>query len=280
MTDMSVGVDGKEMIDTLSKLDRIKDIRNRTIQVEKLKVKIREEFRHSENESKCMADYKAELEQLIQEKMAHVEELRLIHADINMMESIIKQSEEDRSRAMENVKQLHDEYRPSKHHLDLLRQSIGLEPMADLHDEGIKLTPDVFDKHKFPGGSMPVMDWQGHGPDGPGSHPPSIPESGPNLPLAALSNVGIPGVVQGVGMSPGHPLPAGFPGAGSSVQLGMGPRPPKGLADRQAFRQQPPPMKACLSCHQQIHRNAPICPLCKAKSRSRNPKKPKRKIDE
>jgi hypothetical protein len=42
-----------------------------------------------------------------------------------------------------------------------------------------------------------------------------------------------------------------------------------------AFRQQPPPMKSCLSCHQQIHRNAPICPLCKAKSRSRNPKKPK-----
>lgn len=44
-----------------------------------------------------------------------------------------------------------------------------------------------------------------------------------------------------------------------------------------AFRQQPPPMKSCMSCHQQIHRNAPICPLCKAKSRSRNPKKPKKK---
>lgn len=44
-----------------------------------------------------------------------------------------------------------------------------------------------------------------------------------------------------------------------------------------AYRQQPPPMKSCLSCHQQIHRNAPICPLCKAKSRSRNPKKPKKK---
>uniref|UniRef100_A0A2C9L8C0 C4H2-type domain-containing protein n=1 Tax=Biomphalaria glabrata TaxID=6526 RepID=A0A2C9L8C0_BIOGL len=38
--------------------------------------------------------------------------------------------------------------------------------------------------------------------------------------------------------------------------------------------------QACLSCHQQIHRNAPICPLCKAKSRSRNPKRPKRKPDE
>ena len=43
------------------------------------------------------------------------------------------------------------------------------------------------------------------------------------------------------------------------------------------YQQQPPPMKTCLSCHQQIHRNAPICPLCKAKSRSRNPKKPKKK---
>ena len=40
------------------------------------------------------------------------------------------------------------------------------------------------------------------------------------------------------------------------------------------------PLQACLSCHQQIHRNAPICPLCKAKSRSRNPKKPKRKQED
>lgn len=37
-----------------------------------------------------------------------------------------------------------------------------------------------------------------------------------------------------------------------------------------------PPMKQCASCHQHIHRNAPICPLCKAKSRSRNPKKAKK----
>ena len=51
------------------------------------------------------------------------------------------QSEEDRGRSLESVKQMYDEYRPTKHHLDLLRQSIGLEPTADLHDEGIKLTP-------------------------------------------------------------------------------------------------------------------------------------------
>jgi len=245
-----------------------------------LKGRIRDEFRQTEVESESLAEYKAELEQLVQEKMAHVEELRLIHADINMMESIIKQSEEDRSRSIETVKQLHDEYRPSKHHLDLLRQSIGLEPMPELHDEGIKLTPEMFDKHKFPGSGLPMMDWPVlNPPEGPGPLPTSNPEAPPSFPLAALSNVNIPGVVQGVGMPPSHPMSA-FPGPSAGGPLGMGPRPPKGLADRQAFRQQPPPMKACLSCHQQIHRNAPICPLCKAKSRSRNPKKPKRKMDE
>ncbi|KAM3718499.1 Zinc finger C4H2 domain-containing protein [Dirofilaria immitis] len=43
---------------------------------------------------------------------------------------------------------------------------------------------------------------------------------------------------------------------------------------------QSPPMKTCQSCFQQIHRNAPICPMCKSKSRSKNPKKPKRKMTE
>uniref|UniRef100_A0AC35TKV4 C4H2-type domain-containing protein n=1 Tax=Rhabditophanes sp. KR3021 TaxID=114890 RepID=A0AC35TKV4_9BILA len=38
---------------------------------------------------------------------------------------------------------------------------------------------------------------------------------------------------------------------------------------------QSPPMKTCQACYQQIHRNAPICPMCKSKSRSKHPKKPK-----
>ena len=78
---------------------------------------------------------------------------------------------------------------------------------------------------------------------------------------------------------------------GIAVPKVFGTMPPS--IDRSAFRQQPPPMKVkflaktnvflfihlktCQSCQQQIHRNAPICPICKAKSRSRNPKKPKRR---
>ncbi|XP_012561288.1 zinc finger C4H2 domain-containing protein-like [Hydra vulgaris] len=34
-----------------------------------------------------------------------------------------------------------------------------------------------------------------------------------------------------------------------------------------------PPMKTCLSCGNNIHRNAPVCPICKAKSYSRNIKR-------
>ena len=45
-----------------------------------------------------------ELELLQQEKMAHVEELRQIHADINAMESIIKQSEDSRRNAQVSLK--------------------------------------------------------------------------------------------------------------------------------------------------------------------------------
>ena len=37
----------------------------------------------TEQEDKCLMEYKQEMDLLMQEKMAHVEELRQIHADIN-----------------------------------------------------------------------------------------------------------------------------------------------------------------------------------------------------
>lgn len=46
---------------------------------------MRQEFDATENEDKLIAEYKKEMELLLQEKMAHVEELRLIHADINLV---------------------------------------------------------------------------------------------------------------------------------------------------------------------------------------------------
>lgn len=49
----------------------------------KLKARIKDEWTARENEDKCLEEYRSLLDSLLQEKMAHVEELRLIHADIN-----------------------------------------------------------------------------------------------------------------------------------------------------------------------------------------------------
>ncbi|KAL4718915.1 hypothetical protein ACJJTC_001824 [Scirpophaga incertulas] len=156
------------------------------------------------------------------------------------METVIKQTEESMTRKLSNASRLHEDYRPLKAEVDLLRrQCLGLDRLPDLHEEeGSPITPD-----RFPGAS-------GAGVGG--------------------------GVGVGVGGGPARAFAAPAP---------RKPPPPppafRSALDQDfltvSLRQQPPPMKSCLSCHQQIHRNAPICPLCKAKSRSRNPKKPKKK---
>lgn len=57
--------------------------RSKTVQLEKLKQRILQEVEQTEQEEKCLLEYKQEMDLLMQEKMAHVEELRQIHADIN-----------------------------------------------------------------------------------------------------------------------------------------------------------------------------------------------------
>lgn len=57
--------------------------RDKTEKLENLKINILKEIESSDQEDKCLIEYRKELELLLQEKMAHVEELRQIHADIN-----------------------------------------------------------------------------------------------------------------------------------------------------------------------------------------------------
>ncbi|XP_046796595.1 zinc finger C4H2 domain-containing protein isoform X2 [Gallus gallus] len=220
------------------KKNRMQDVcrkiyRNKTLQMEKIKARLKAEFEALESEERHLKEYKQEMDLLLQEKMAHVEELRLIHADINVMENTIKQSENDLNKLLESTRRLHEEYKPLKEHVDALRMTLGLQRLPDLCEEEEKLSLDYFEKQK--------AEWQTEPQE------PPIPES-----LAAA--------------------------AAAAQQLQVARK--QDTRQTATFRQQPPPMKACLSCHQQIHRNAPICPLCKAKSRSRNPKKPKRKQDE
>ncbi|XP_012275068.1 zinc finger C4H2 domain-containing protein isoform X2 [Orussus abietinus] len=237
-----------------AKLEALKDIRSKTVQLEKMRQRIVHEIEQTEQEEKCLTEYKQEMELLMQEKMAHVEELRQIHADINAMEAVIKQAEDARNRARDNAKLIHNnDYQPLKHDIDRMRREyLGLERLPELYETDADLfSPDYFER------PVQKAEWRIEArsddllpPLGLHSHP---GHPGSSTPFLA------PQPLQG----PSKPEPRPLPPA---------PGPPTS-----AFRQQPPPMKSCLSCHQQIHRNAPICPLCKAKSRSRNPKKPKKK---
>ena len=110
--------------------------RSKTISLEKLKLKLLHDVDSFEAESKSITEYRREMELLQQEKMAHVEELRQIHADINAMETVIKQAEESKRSAMENARRLVDDYRPLKHEVDLMRtELLGLEKLPELANE-------------------------------------------------------------------------------------------------------------------------------------------------
>ncbi|XP_055703441.1 zinc finger C4H2 domain-containing protein isoform X2 [Phlebotomus papatasi] len=258
-----------------AKLEAMKDIRQKTIHLEKLKMKIVREVENSDAEEKCLAEYRREMELLLQEKMSHVEELRQIHADINTMESVIKQAEENRSRALSMANRMHEEYVPLKSEIDHMRREyLGLERLPELHEEeGTTIAPDRF--QAFYGAKGPSHVTHG-GSAGAFARPPVLPHSlAPDVASASLSPSA---PSQFLAPTPVNPIRAAAQAASKPDMPTNRLQQPHAISiGHPTFRQQPPPMKSCLSCHQQIHRNAPICPLCKAKSRSRNPKKPKKK---
>ncbi|XP_047392147.1 zinc finger C4H2 domain-containing protein isoform X4 [Sciurus carolinensis] len=127
----------------MCKLESIKEIRNKTLQMEKIKARLKAEFEALESEERHLKEYKQEMDLLLQEKMAHVEELRLIHADINVMENTIKQSENDLNKLLESTRRLHDEYKPLKEHVDALRMTLGLQRLPDLCEEEEKLSLEM-----------------------------------------------------------------------------------------------------------------------------------------
>jgi len=254
------------------------------------------EVESAEGEERALAEFRREMELLQQEKMAHVEVLRQIHADINAMETVMKQAEEAKRNATESARRSLEDYAPLKHDVDLMRtELLGLERLPELPQEDRERmgTIGLLDKPKLGGMSaLAALAGEQHGNHPWHQPPPGSAEAGEKA--AAFFGLGR----HPAGAAAGHaPNPFLAAAAAQHSALGLGPLGPLGAAkadqlrtslQAQAssvaaaaasapFRQQPPPMKSCLSCHQQIHRNAPICPLCKAKSRSRNPKKPKKK---
>ena len=57
--------------------------RQKMLSVERIRNRLASEVEAVQVEEASLAEYRTEMDQLLQEKMAHVEELRQIHADIN-----------------------------------------------------------------------------------------------------------------------------------------------------------------------------------------------------
>ena len=68
---------------TETQIDFNSNFRGKTISLEKMRMRLLHDLESYEGEDKCLSEYRKELELLQQEKMAHVEELRQIHSDIN-----------------------------------------------------------------------------------------------------------------------------------------------------------------------------------------------------
>ncbi|CAF3813054.1 unnamed protein product [Rotaria sordida] len=264
-------IDEKDLVTSMRKLDLIKELGEKQNQFQRLQNHLQQNTELVTRENQVLREFRKELDMLVQERMAHIEELRLIHADINIMETTIKQAEEERIRTLQDSKRLLKEYQPIKEQINKLRDILNLERLSD-HDEdettlvAMQLISQQSGDHDLSSNRSSHLSSTGldntheqiplgityhhqHHQSQQMANTTSTNISISNNNQQQTSTLNIPKVIGSIGSN----------------------------VDRTTFRQQPPPMKTCQSCQQQIHRNAPICPICKAKSRSRNPKKPKRR---
>ncbi|UXI19702.1 hypothetical protein NH340_JMT05645 [Sarcoptes scabiei] len=276
----------------MNKLEYLKEIRYRMQEIDRMRSSINEELDLINVEEKFLLEYRREMDSLYQEKMTHVEELRQIHSDMNMLENVMKQSEEDRNRRVDNVKRLHNTLQQMKEEMEKMRSEIGLpKSNENKKDDSIMIDKLDFDSKKssfhhkadcYEMKSNIDINKQLSSSNN------IVENQAINKPFADNTNTAVSSA------SPAFPslasLMTGFHEkhhqSSNLNRLSLMSNPSNSLTANSnftqesqisspaaAFRQQPPPMKSCLSCHQQIHRNAPICPLCKAKSRSRHPKR-------
>lgn len=81
-------------------------------------------------------------------------------AIVIQMETVIKQTEDSMTRKLSNASRLHEDYRPLKAEVDLLRrQYLGLDRLPDLHEEeGSPITPEWVPQRAVAGGTCrPVV---------------------------------------------------------------------------------------------------------------------------
>ncbi|MCL4137118.1 UNVERIFIED_CONTAM: hypothetical protein GTU68_010728, partial [Idotea baltica] len=114
--------------------------------LDRVRARLSAEVEVVQAEEATLAEYRAELELLQQEKMAHVEELRQIHADINAIESIIKAAQELRGKSLDHARRLYEDYHPLKQDVArIAAQQLDIN-FPNLVPEDDPVPPNFFEK--------------------------------------------------------------------------------------------------------------------------------------
>uniref|UniRef100_A0A7E4V9U1 C4H2-type domain-containing protein n=1 Tax=Panagrellus redivivus TaxID=6233 RepID=A0A7E4V9U1_PANRE len=212
-----------------------------------------------------MAKVSKMLEDLNEEKEAHSEIIQSINHDKSELERMINAARDEQRVQEERLS------RGSEQLLLLLEQSRRLATESGIPGEEFAVG-DVLPQNAFTIAAQQAIE-SGNLP----ARAPSQSSQARATPTAPFPNLSF--MFDPSRMPPGLQQAAAFMIAGGmDPSRGIFPPqvPPPKPSDNQHTS---PPMKECASCHQQIHRNAPICPMCKSKSRSKNPKKPKRRAE-
>ena len=228
--------------------------------MEDTKYRLKQMIKDEQDEEKIMHWFQQEKERLAYEREELLECIKVISSDISQMDHMISQTEDERAKNFESTKKLIEEYRQRKNRINKLRAQISL---PNLENDNFLENLDIQDTKN---GHL-ISEW---------------PTSQLGLREQMLNNSALSMLNKTVAKPLATKTNAGSLNFGhhhsdqNLSTLGERRTERATLSSSANFLQQPPPMKQCMSCNQQIHRNAPICPFCKAKSRSRNPKKPKK----
>ncbi|VUZ54947.1 unnamed protein product, partial [Hymenolepis diminuta] len=299
----------------------IKKTREKSRQLSDVSNKLADAVGFFTKESLHINEYEAELEMLQQERLYHLEQLKLIEKDIEAVEQTIFEARIDKITTLKLAHKLSNDYSKLLTEVNHIRSDLGLMTLEDKRSpEAVALIqtlppsttsiPLQINISDTPGG--PPTSQYPKSPQAPPQLPPILPPSTGNFDQEHIAawfasfrqqrdqfdwskqfppEIGTENEQSPSSTRKGHSssqslrlndlMPRGGEGGRGMLpqsnvfsNISGPPHPPSNQPPPSHPSQQVPPMKTCQACQQLIHRNAPICPLCKTKSRSRHPKRP------
>ncbi|CAL2033178.1 unnamed protein product [Caenorhabditis brenneri] len=213
--------------------------------------KLADEIRKEEEAVKALEHHIANCNgvktELDLERRNHAEELRQINQDINSLEDITKSTNSEIEKRKRKITSVMAE-------VDRMRSFINenLESMNIIHKLESSEEEELFKE---------TVERQSCNPPAPPAMVPDVPRVPSDIPAFLQSLLNCAQQQQ--------------PGPGNMSSI------PRNMMNRHRM---PPSfveaskMKVCENCGANIHRNAPTCPVCKMKTRSKNPKKKIRRM--